>query len=180
MTLTLKTKNRRCFISNTITKRVYLKEDIEKYIQSGLTAQDLATLYGVSRQRIFQVLTKLGIPTLVRARKNYLRDQPPRVYWLNKMLCNKCIPKAQRTQLLKELVLPDVCPVLGIPLNYAGTGHMGFSRQENSPSIDRIDSSKGYEKDNMVIISWRANRIKNNGTAEEHKKIWEYYRDLTK
>ena len=33
---------------------------------------------------------------------------------------------------------------------------------ENKLSIDRIDSNKGYEKDNIQLVIWRANRAKNN------------------
>lgn len=68
-----------------------------------------------------------------------------------------------------DLVWPTHCPILGLELDY-------FSeyRSEASPSFDRTDPSKGYVKGNVVIMSWRANRIKNNGTAEEHRKIADY------
>jgi hypothetical protein len=67
---------------------------------------------------------------------------------------------------------PDNCPVLGIPLNYRVKGQ--GKRAENSPSFDRLDSNKGYTPDNVRVISWRANRIKNDGTLEEHRKIVQY------
>lgn len=70
---------------------------------------------------------------------------------------------------LDEIVWPTHCPVLGIELDYFSDGHEG-----NSISFDRKDSSKGYTKENVNIISWRANRLKDNGTAEEHRKIAEY------
>lgn len=70
---------------------------------------------------------------------------------------------------------PTHCPILGIELEYFADGI-----RENSVSFDRIDSSKGYVKGNVQIISWRANRIKNNGTAEEHMKIAEYLTALSK
>jgi hypothetical protein len=37
----------------------------------------------------------------------------------------------------------------------------------NSPSIDRIDSSRGYSPDNCRIISHRANMLKSNATDDE-------------
>lgn len=68
-----------------------------------------------------------------------------------------------------EIEFPTVCPVLGIELDYWTS-----SRQDNSISFDRIDNSKGYVSGNVIIMSWRANRIKNDGTVEEHKKIYEF------
>jgi hypothetical protein len=43
-----------------------------------------------------------------------------------------------------------------------------------SPSIDRVDSSKGYTKDNIQVISHRANNLKNNATLEELRKLVTY------
>lgn len=70
------------------------------------------------------------------------------------------------------LPLPSVCPVLGIDINYAGTKARGFV--DNSPSIDRIDSSKGYIKGNVQIISWRANRVKSDASIKELEAVIKY------
>lgn len=67
---------------------------------------------------------------------------------------------------LNNLTFPISCPVLGIPLKF-NRGKL----QDNSYSIDRIDSSLGYTIDNIEVISWRANRLKNDGTIEELQKI---------
>lgn len=73
-----------------------------------------------------------------------------------------------------DLYWPTHCPILGIELDYMNT-----QRSENSPSFDRIDPKKGYVKDNVVVLSWRANRIKNDGTADEHRQIAAYLEALT-
>ena len=44
-------------------------------------------------------------------------------------------------------------------------------------SLDRIDSSKGYVKDNIWVISHKANSIKNNATLTELKLIIKNWRD---
>jgi hypothetical protein len=59
------------------------------------------------------------------------------------------------------------CPILGIEYNQAAS----HSTKDFSPSLDRIDSSRGYVVGNVQIISWRANRLKSNGTLEEFKRI---------
>ena len=74
---------------------------------------------------------------------------------------------------LNDLTIPISCPILGIPIRY----NRG-SLQDNSISIDRIDSSKGYTYDNIIVVSWKANRLKNNATKEELKKISEFYDNL--
>jgi len=70
---------------------------------------------------------------------------------------------------VSDIIIPDICPVLGLFISKEAKG-----RQDNSPSLDRIDNSKGYVKGNICVISWKANNIKNVGTAEEHRKIAEY------
>jgi len=47
------------------------------------------------------------------------------------------------------------------------------------PTVDRIDSSKPYEIGNIAIISWKANIIKNSGTAEEHRRIADWIDSVT-
>lgn len=68
----------------------------------------------------------------------------------------------------EDIVIPQVCPVLGIPLS-VGVGRK--SRHDGSPTIDRINPAKGYTKDNVGVISYKANRMKNDGTIDEHFKI---------
>jgi len=60
---------------------------------------------------------------------------------------------------------PDICPVLGIPINYETYG------LACSPTFDRIDSAIGYVDGNVRIISYRANRLRSNATFEESQLI---------
>jgi hypothetical protein len=46
--------------------------------------------------------------------------------------------------------------------------------RETSPSIDRIDSTKGYTPDNIQIISWKANRVKGYATLQELEMLVAY------
>ena len=63
-----------------------------------------------------------------------------------------------------DIIVPEVCPVLGIELNREVSQRGG---QSDSPSIDRIDSSKGYVKGNIWVISLKANRNKGDFTLPQ-------------
>lgn len=61
---------------------------------------------------------------------------------------------------LEDVPVPELCPVLGIPL-FRGKGKL----TNNSPSIDRKVPAKGYVKGNVLVISYRANRLKYDCTS---------------
>jgi hypothetical protein len=63
---------------------------------------------------------------------------------------------------LSDVIVPERCPVLGITLAFSKD-----HREDCSPTLDRIDNAKGYAPSNIAVISWRANRIKNDATLEE-------------
>jgi hypothetical protein len=76
---------------------------------------------------------------------------------------------------LSDIHIPEVCPLLGIPLrSERGKGRGNAS--PGSPTLDRIDNSRGYVPDNVWVISWRANRIKCDASLDEMRIIvlsWE-------
>jgi hypothetical protein len=63
---------------------------------------------------------------------------------------------------IDDILIPDKCPLLGIPLIKGEN-----SVHANSPTLDRIDSTKGYVKGNVWVISYKANTIKSDATPEE-------------
>lgn len=65
--------------------------------------------------------------------------------------------------------IPDQCPVLGIPLLKQKIDRLGAT--DNAPSVDKFIPELGCVKSNIHIISYRANRLKNDGTPEEWQKI---------
>lgn len=76
---------------------------------------------------------------------------------------------------VEDIVIPTVCPILGIQIYPGFRKENGNRFSDNSPSLDRIDNTKGYTKGNVMVISWRANRLKGNATIEELRMFCEYY-----
>jgi len=80
---------------------------------------------------------------------------------------------------MKDLIknAADICPALGVKMEIAKL----YANDSNySPSFDRIDPKKGYTKNNIVIVSNRANRIKSDATVDEIRKVADFYEKLLK
>lgn len=67
--------------------------------------------------------------------------------------------------------LPTHCPVFGFELT-RGNGQ----QDPTAFSLDRIDNTLGYVPGNVVVISYLANRLKNDGTAAQHEQIARWMR----
>ena len=74
-----------------------------------------------------------------------------------------------------DIVIPNFCPYLGIEITHE-IGH--GTRRPSSPSLDRIDSSKGYVKGNIIVCSWRANFLKSDATLTELLLITKQWQQL--
>lgn len=74
---------------------------------------------------------------------------------------------------IEDIIIPEFCPILGIPLFHNEGGHPS----PNSPSLDRIIPSLGYVKGNVCIISHRANTIKNDASVDELLSVARYIQD---
>ena len=48
----------------------------------------------------------------------------------------------------------------------------------NSPTLDRIDNDRGYVPGNVVVVSYMANSIKTNATAEQVLAVGRFYSGL--
>lgn len=70
---------------------------------------------------------------------------------------------------IEDVIVPTRCPVLGLKLIKSR-----IRAKENSATIDRINPQRGYTKDNIVVMSMMANRMKSNATFREIKKLYQW------
>jgi hypothetical protein len=173
-----------------------MNETLIALCKEGKTLADIAAALGVSRQRVHQLLSRSPELAILRkqkkrmtwlslqkppkygeygTRKNFFAD-PLRVRQQGMLRSRKSRASASREFSITwfDLEWPSHCPVLGIKLDYHSKTGIA---QENAPSLDRINSSLGYVKGNVHVISWRANRIKNDGTASEHEAIAKWMKE---
>jgi hypothetical protein len=83
------------------------------------------------------------------------------------------VPFSLTLEHLNSLIVSH-CPITLAPIDWTKAevvdGHAG----NNSPSLDKIIPELGYIEGNCAIISHRGNRIKSNGTIDEHRRIIKY------
>ena len=81
---------------------------------------------------------------------------------------NKHEVKITTKDILRIWPADNKCPIMRT------TFRRGEPRK-NSPSLDRIDPTKGYTPDNIQIICDLANKMKQNATPEELERFCKYY-----
>jgi hypothetical protein len=103
--------------------------------------------------------------------RDYRRKKPRlRLYWTTKQ--NASLRGLKHTLEFKDFPqIPEYCPVFPwVKIKILKGRGRGF-KNPTAPSVDRIDSSKGYVKGNVRIISWRANMLRNDGTLKEFEAL---------
>jgi len=121
-----------------------------------------------NKKRRYHFLTKEEKRKNLDKQKEYYMKYPEKILYKNAR------HRAKEENLefdiqIDDIVIPEFCPILGIRL-IRGSNKIC----NNSPTLDRVDINKGYIKGNISVISNKANRLKNNGTSDEHRKIADY------
>ena len=110
------------------------------------------------------------IKRLTRAKElfNVLKETDPIKAWADTAFYNatkRAKDSGIKVSITKEWLVNnavDFCPLLGLKLVYNAKKPIAASA-----SVDRKDSTGGYTMENCKVISFKANRIKNNATIEE-------------
>lgn len=99
--------------------------------------------------------------------------------WANKPIVKKIFDRVKGRAVrkgipfdleLEDIIIPEVCPVFKVPFIY---GDHSWTY-----SVDRIKPELGYVKGNIVIISNKANMMKNTATTEDIKMLYEWMLSL--
>ena len=162
-----------------------MKEQIRLLCKEGKSNREIMNLLNITNPLICYYKRKLGIKKEIKIQPIGKRKERLQRTGLTPEQLTQAILKFQRKKenttrtrhefsiLFDDLVWNKRCPILDLGLDYFNT-----KASPNSVSFDRIDSTKGYIKDNVQIISWRANNLKSNGTKQEFKLILDYLNSL--
>lgn len=78
-----------------------------------------------------------------------------------------------------DILVPDTCPILGIPIKSAIGQNPSGKGKDNSPSLDRVDNTQGYVPGNVRVISYKANSWKSNFTYADVLSLANYMKPKT-
>lgn len=135
-------------------KKCYTSKPIEQFNQHPTTKDRL-------QSRCKQCSSTAAVQSLRAAR------QDPQYRLWHSSRCRARAHGMEHTIQPADIYLPEVCKYLGVTINYQLVGEDGRVRSQDGPSIDRIDSTKGYVPGNIQVISDLANRMKQEATVEQ-------------
>ncbi len=108
-----------------------------------------------------------------KKKQSYSTEKRREIYQRNITveLYNQAKNRAKRDSIpftidLEDVIIPTVCPVLEVPIS--------FTEKEMAPSLDKKINELGYVKGNVFVVSKRANRLKNDASIDEIRKILKY------
>ena len=167
----IREKKQRCAAERAEKRRQYTAANAEKIRERRLRYN------AANAEKIRERKQQYNAANAAKVHAQYLqkRAQDPKGTWL-KDAYRCALSRAKKRGLpydkdLPDLELPDVCPVLGIALVYFnGNGRL----QPNSPSLDRINPLLGYVASNLRVISFRANKLKNDASVDEIRAVLRY------
>jgi hypothetical protein len=161
--------------------RQYHHDNSEKANAAAARWRENNKEYRDTYNRIYFAENHLRLSRKARERRQTFFAKDPKAAWLH-YTAKTATSRARQNKLpydkdLSKLALPDICPVLGIPLNYSRNYNRKtrlLGPQLDSPSLDRVVPEHGYVFANLQVISWRANLLKRDATIDEIKRVLAY------
>lgn len=119
---------------------------------------------------------KRKINRLLSMQEGHIPDEEKAVeQFVKKRMLNGAKWRANRDGIefsitLEDIILPAVCPISLRPMKLGTQG----KESRDSYSLDRIDNTKGYTKDNIAVICREANGIKGAHEVEYFLRLIKY------
>lgn len=111
------------------------------------------------------------------------KARSPREFWARNAL-NRIRKRANELGVpfgitMDELLdrMPERCPIFGTELIYGTDGNA----QDDTASVDRLICDGGYVSSNIVVMSFRANRMKSDASLNEIEQVamWALVREVS-
>ena len=116
-----------------------------------------------------RIKTVVSTDTLNKSRgRRKGKDRTERDFIVRILQMAKIRAKAQNVPFTlkpEDLTIPSVCPIFNTPLIWTD------NITDDTPSLDRLIPDRGYVKDNVEFISYKANRIKSNANLAEIEAV---------
>lgn len=95
---------------------------------------------------------------------------------LNRIIYGRAKSRAKKKNIyfnldIEDIHIPEKCPVFNEKFIYGDHNW--------TPSIDRINPNLGYVKGNVIIVSNKANVIKNNACPDDIIVVGEFYKNIS-
>jgi hypothetical protein len=165
-------KTSRCKVCLDIQKREYRathkKERSEHEKKRRLTDPTFAEQAAVRNSRYYQKVKEEGGERWEKVVQNRnknlakMRERRPEYFMLKGAKYRSKIENLPFNLEESDIIIPEYCPILGIKLKQA-EGYVS----DDSPSLDKKIPKLGYVKGNVAIISYLANKMKQNATPEQ-------------
>ena len=144
-------------------REYYQRNKDKKREQGRIWEQNNKEKIKAYRKKRYDRLKQEGSQKLHEATREWERKNPERVL----LKAAKARAKKYGHEFnieVEDIIIPEYCPLLDLKIEIRRGGH---GPQDCSPSLDRIDNTKGYVKGNVWVISWLANKMKATATDEQ-------------
>lgn len=140
---------------------------IRYFLDEGMALTELCERWRLPESRLMDALRASDYGKRGRGRRSEFCLLTDEQRWLKGRLSAKGVCPDERNRIIENLFLPVNCPIFNIKLTYGG-------RKDHSATLDQIEPGGGYFLENIQVISFRANRIKNNAAPDELRILAEH------
>ena len=133
--------------------RTYRAENPEWYKKCKDRAEAKRSLKRKTDENFREKINQLKRNDLIKNRKTYM---------LHRAKVRALKNSLEFTIEVEDIIIPEKCPLLNVKFINGTKGDYLYT-----PSLDRVDTTKGYTKSNIRVISSLANSMKNCATKEQ-------------